>query len=307
MAKFKSFIELVKSHNTIPSPPPLSLALPLLLGSTSNVPLGYVRHAVASHLDGHDGITVNADSVRITSEPYTVTLANALEKLRAKAVKSDPVLRPLLGWRGERYPVYGEDGRTVVMECERSAAGLLGVRTYGCHLNGFTRDSEGKIESIWVARRSKTKQTYPGMLDNIVGGGLRAGTTAISTMLAECQEEASLQLKREELKFCGHVGYFRDSESRGWIAGIEYCYDWECKADGPKPQPCDGEVEGFYQMRVSEVIERLLDGEFTPSSSLVIVEFLVRHSVIAGDGVELHADQSGNVVPSPSYSTIICE
>jgi len=45
--------------------------------------------------------------------------------------------------------------------------GLLGTVQYGVHVNGYYTDDSGKI-SMWVARRSPTKQTWPGKLDQIV-------------------------------------------------------------------------------------------------------------------------------------------
>ena len=46
--------------------------------------------------------------------------------------------------------------------------GLLGVRQYGVHMNGFFYDADGEVK-MWIGRRSPTKPTYPGMLDNTVG------------------------------------------------------------------------------------------------------------------------------------------
>lgn len=46
-------------------------------------------------------------------------------------------------------------------------AGLFGVKRYGVHINGYTVSSSGEV-SMWLARRSHTKQTYPGLLDNMV-------------------------------------------------------------------------------------------------------------------------------------------
>lgn len=52
---------------------------------------------------------------------------------------------------------------------ERSLCRLLGFRIYGVHVNGFTKSPEtGRISKMWIARRSLTKQTYPGLLDNVV-------------------------------------------------------------------------------------------------------------------------------------------
>ena len=45
--------------------------------------------------------------------------------------------------------------------------GLLGVKQYGVHMNGFVVESDGSMK-MWIGRRSLTKQTYPGLLDNTV-------------------------------------------------------------------------------------------------------------------------------------------
>jgi hypothetical protein len=44
--------------------------------------------------------------------------------------------------------------------------------------------------------------------------------------------------------------------------------------------PRDGEVEGFELMGVEEVRVGLAEGRFKPNSSLVLVDFLVRHGVL---------------------------
>ena len=45
-------------------------------------------------------------------------------------------------------------------------------RQYGVNINGFVRDGDGAVEAIWLQRRAADKQTWPGMLDHLVGGGL---------------------------------------------------------------------------------------------------------------------------------------
>ena len=54
------------------------------------------------------------------------------------------------------------------MSIERAGACLFGIRSYGCHINGYVK-KEGQFY-LWIARRSKNKQTYPNMLDNFVIG-----------------------------------------------------------------------------------------------------------------------------------------
>ena len=51
---------------------------------------------------------------------------------------------------------------------ERAAACLFSIKSYGCHINGYVKDDEAGVYKMWIARRSKTKPTYPGKLDNFV-------------------------------------------------------------------------------------------------------------------------------------------
>jgi len=46
--------------------------------------------------------------------------------------------------------------------------GLFGFHTYGAHVNGYVRNDSGDVY-MWVSRRSKKKETFPGKLDNTVG------------------------------------------------------------------------------------------------------------------------------------------
>lgn len=41
------------------------------------------------------------------------------------------------------------------------------MKRYGVHINGYSQSDDGEL-SMWLARRSATKQTYPGLLDNLV-------------------------------------------------------------------------------------------------------------------------------------------
>ncbi len=107
----------------------------------------------------------------------TSAMDSVLQDLRAKLSSSSAAALPaesasllqcLNGWRSEKYAVFGRQGERL-FSCERSACGLFGVRQYGCHLNGYCQTDDGKLR-MWIARRSKKKQTNPGQLDNIVGG-----------------------------------------------------------------------------------------------------------------------------------------
>ena len=54
------------------------------------------------------------------------------------------------------------------------------------HLNGIAG------ERMWLARRSPTKQIDPGMLDNLVAGGISVGFSARDPLVKEAWEEAGI-------------------------------------------------------------------------------------------------------------------
>jgi 8-oxo-dGTP pyrophosphatase MutT (NUDIX family) len=70
-------------------------------------------------------------------------------------------------------------------------AGLFGIRQYGVDINGYVRCPERGV-CVWLQKRAATKQTWPGKLDNMVGGGLSVGFGILETALKEAAEEASI-------------------------------------------------------------------------------------------------------------------
>jgi hypothetical protein len=78
------------------------------------------------------------------------------------------------GWRNELYPVTAAFDAQPALLLERAAAPYFGIRAYGVHVNGYVVGADGS-KKLWVARRSATKQTWPGKLDHIVAGGQVSG------------------------------------------------------------------------------------------------------------------------------------
>ncbi|WFD36494.1 thiamine diphosphokinase [Malassezia cuniculi] len=204
---------------------------------------------------------------------------------------------PLDGWRDERYSIYGRrDGRVVpVFELERAACGLFGVVTFGIHLTAYTADGR-----IWVPQRSRTKQTWPGYLDNSVAGGITAGESVLETVVRECEEEASLpaHIVRPALKAGGTISYFYRT-SAGW-----HQPEMQCLPADVELKPCDGEAESFTLADQPTIFAWLREGRFKPNCALgtymlttVLLDFFVRHGIIPRDHVDysqldalLHAD-----------------
>ncbi|KAG8819716.1 hypothetical protein FRC17_010349, partial [Serendipita sp. 399] len=174
-------------------------------------------------------------------------------------------------WRFELYPIYSHpfvlDERKVAFAMERAATPLFGVVTYGVHLTMYTADHR-----IWVPRRAKTKQTFGGMLDNTVAGGIPRGYNAFESMVKECMEEASLEedVVRPTIKPAGAVSYIYQTK-KGWLQPeVEYVYDLlvppgEEGDTKYTPKPFDGEAESFELIPIDVVREKMLAQEFKPN------------------------------------------
>ena len=216
----------------------------------------------------------------------------------AAAMRATGHFQVLSKWRDELYPVFGEDG-SVLFDIERSASALFGIVTYGCHMTAYVRKEVAGQEAvqIWVPRRARSKQTYGGMLDNTVAGGISSGETPLSALLREGSEEASFPeaLLQEKVKHVGTISYFHIRDSRaGGERGLmqpecQYCYDLEVSED-VIPKPNDDEVEGFTLVPLEEVKEAMARGEFKPNCAAVLQDFFIRHGYITAEDTDHYAE-----------------
>ena len=190
----------------------------------------------------------------------------------------------LPAWRGERYPVTPRLDLPALLDMERGAVALFGVRAFGVHLTGYVERSDGL--HIWVPRRAGTKATYPGMLDNTVAGGQPSGISVRDNMIKECGEEAGIppHIARRAIS-TGFISYVHQIGAE-LKPDVEYCFDLALPADFV-PHPHDGEAESFELWPVRRVFETVRDSaEFKDNCNLVLIDFFVRHGLIAPDDTD---------------------
>ncbi len=240
---------------------------------------GYARDDMAEAIRPATGV------FRVTNDE--VALAPGLQSFEQRTAAVEGVLKGLQGarimspWRNEPYAVTIAAGGPALFAIERAAVPLFGIRAYGVHLNGYVRKN-GAI-FLWIGRRSRTKQTYPGMLDNAVAGGLPHGLTARECLIKECAEEAGIpESLAEQALPVGAITY-TGTMPEGLRRDVLYCYDLELPADF-RPVCHDGELEAFTLMPVEEVAAIVRDTEqFKFNCNLVIIDFLVRRGLIGPD------------------------
>lgn len=250
--------------------------------------LGYILNSVVAKLQWPEFWAIDAANRTVT----LVTGPNATPEERSELMAqtlTESVRRGefeiLKGWRNEMYPVYAPNG-DFLLEMERCASPLFGIVTYGVHISCYTDDGNGPLR-LWVPRRARTKQTYPGMLDNTVAGGMSTGEKPFECVVRESMEEASLpeDVVRANAVPTGCITYFyvRDPRAGGELGllqpEIEYVYD--IKLDPSIiPKPFDFEVEDFCLLTVDEIKVALANGEFKPNCALVLIDFFIRHGIL---------------------------
>jgi len=255
------------------------------------------------HLEGTATYGPNArltlsEEAGTTCQSRSDAVMSVMEKLR-----DDRTIHFLNGWRDELYPVAEGFHDEPMLLVERAATPLLGTQDYGVHVNGLVRGDDGKKKKkkkteelrMWMARRSRSKSKYPGMLDHIVAGGQPAGMSLLDNVVKECEEEAGVppELTREVVRAAGAVSYESyqpyegdDEVIDGVISrSLLFCYDMELPSDFT-PVVVDGEVDHFFQATIDEV-KAMMDPEFDdpikPNCYPVIIDYLLRAGHISPD------------------------
>jgi 8-oxo-dGTP pyrophosphatase MutT (NUDIX family) len=238
--------------------------------------IGWLAPDLTERLAAFAGVfTVGGDGVSLAAaltDPArrTAALATAVGTLVAEG--------RVTGIRHELYAVRQRFDDPPLFEIERAAARPFGFTTWAAHVNGVTDGGA----SMWIARRSGAKPIDPGMLDNLVGGGIAAGHGVAETVVKECWEEAGIAAPLARLaQPAGTVSLLRHVPE-GVQSETIFVHDLWLPSDFA-PRNTDGEVAGFERVAVAELPQRLAEGEFTCDSALVILDFLLRHGHLRPD------------------------
>lgn len=250
------------------------------------VTLGYITEKSADHFKQEESFLVDEKEKTISLAAYfdTIEKRNSLFRDLGLRWRRKPELSEIVdkGWRNELYTVYNPT-HIPYFHVERSMTPLLGVITYGIHVNAYVpaeKTTNGKIK-VWTPRRAANKPTYPGMLDNTVGGGLGYPHGIEETVIKECYEEAGLasSFVKRNVRSAGVVQYFhKPNDDYSVQPEVEYVFDLLLHGeDEIKLQSVDGEAEEFRLMDVDEILFRLENSEFKPNCGMIILDFLIRH------------------------------
>ncbi len=200
----------------------------------------------------------------------------------------------ILAWRDETYAVPADDGSRVLARFERAASRFWGSLSYGAHCNGYVADAAGRPVALWIARRSATKSTDPGMLDNLIGGGVPYGQTPAETVVREGDEEAGLDAAQMHGLQPGRVLRLARDIPEGLQHEWTSVYDLALPADW-RPHNRDGEVQSHTLMPLAEAFERAAAAEMTVDATLVTLDFCLRRQLLPPDQHRLLAEAAAGL------------
>ena len=76
----------------------------------------------------------------------------------------------------------------------RGGVAFFSIHPVGAHMMAFCRTLPAGEMRLWIPHRAAGKQTYPGTLDNAVGGAIIAEEEQFECMVPEGEEKAWMQL-----------------------------------------------------------------------------------------------------------------
>jgi len=187
----------------------------------------------------------------------------------------------LLQWVGESFPVKASVAEPTRFTMERTLTAVMGCLTFGVHLNGYVPSDAGC--ALWIGTRSSQKPTFPGMLDNMVGGGQPAGLTLLDNLIKECEEEAGIPRSLAQHAIpVGTISYCH-TDGRGLKRDVLFCYDLALPEQF-RPECIDGEVDSFERLPLVDVLEIIRTTDrFKYNCNLVVLDFAIRHGALNGD------------------------
>lgn len=227
--------------------------MPLLAGRSR---IGWLRPELAARLGGWPRVFSAGPEKVVLRQPEE--LPGIVEALAAEGF--------IPGWRNERYRI------AELFEIERAAARPFGFATQAVHVNGIVADS------MWLARRSRTKPTDPGMLDNLIGGGMTSGLSTEEVLVKEAWEEAGVPAELARRATPGGKVELLREVAEGVQCETIHVYDLELPREFT-PQNQDGEVAELKLVSLEEARRLAVEtDELTVDAALVALDFFSRRS-----------------------------
>lgn len=256
--------------------------------------VGSVARAHLQALARHPGVVrVDDDAVRLVAAAPSrdAALATLHGVLREQ--------RLIVGWRDELVVLPDPLTLVPLARIERAAARFWGSLTQGVHCNGYVAGADGRPLQLWIAERAADKATDPGLLDNLIGGGVGAGQTPWQALLREGGEEAGLAPVLLASARPGRIVRLQRDVREGLQHEWLHVHDLALATD-VVPHNRDGEVARFELLPVAQAIALAVSARMTVDASLVTLDFVLRHRLLPPSRLDALAAAAAPLWVSPA-------
>ena len=113
----------------------------------------------------------------------------------------------------EIFDVIDKDGNPTGETVTREQAHTEGIPHRTAHI-WILRKKEGRIQ-VLLQKRSKNKDSFPGMFDTSSAGHIQAGDEPLESALREFHEELGIRAQPQELEFAGNFRISYEKEFYG--------------------------------------------------------------------------------------------
>ncbi|HXE19121.1 NUDIX hydrolase [Castellaniella sp. UC4442_H9] len=227
---------------------------------------GWIAPRALESIRALPGVDVEDEAVHIRAAS---TGGLGLESVLRGVAQTLQAAGCIRAWRDEQVDVVAE-GRCF-SRIERGATRPLGLLTQAVHLNAWTPDGR-----LWVARRSLSKPTDPGLWDTLSGGLVSAGEELETALLRETYEEAGLPA----VALADHAPLRTVVRMHRRLPDgyqVENVLVSDCVLDaGAVPRNLDGEVMEFRCVAAGPLQDLLAQGAFSLEAELCVLDSL-RH------------------------------
>ncbi len=239
-------------------------------------PVGWLRPALGARLARWPDLfessaaDVHLASRLSTSDARSEALARVVRELADEGLVSR--------WRNESYAISTAPAGPTLFCIERAAVRPFGLPSLAVHVNGI---AAGDQKKLWIARRGPTIPTDPGMLDNLVGGGVGAGLSVQDVLVKEAWEEAGIEAALARSATRGGTVRILREVVEGVQSETIVVHDLALPPDF-RPRNQDGEVAEFRLAPAEEVLALIRDTEeFTLDAALVTLDHFLRDGAIS--------------------------
>lgn len=172
-----------------------------------------------------------------------------------------------------------------IFELNRSLLPFFGFPAYGVHCNGWRK--KGKKVFMFLSKRSKNIEKFPGLYDNLVGGGQPSNISFRENLKKEAYEEVGLSkdlVKNAKINaFSKYSHVFNENLHSAVIA----TYDLEFKNNFFFNYN-DGEVENVEEIEILDIFYLLEKEKIKPNCIIPILHFIIKNEKKFFDETALH-------------------